>query len=173
MDEAQDTVNMYSSYLRILFSGFSQVRMSINRRIEMPPAFLFPESDPPPFDLVPEHPSSQASANTTTTSSTTTICPGKGPFRNQPPIVFLNEPQQQRLNQSNGDNGDSTDANSLSHNNNPSQLLAEEYTLPDLFPNPPQVNSITSSSKMTNNNEESLKLNFQNYAPTVSNLQLV
>jgi hypothetical protein len=50
-------------------NGSSGVHVSINRRIEMPPAFLFPETEAPPADLISS--SSSSSSSLSETSSTT------------------------------------------------------------------------------------------------------
>lgn len=57
-------------------NGNSGVHVSINRRIEMPPAFLFPETEAPPADLVSSSSSSSSSlseASSTTFSSATPL----------------------------------------------------------------------------------------------------
>ena len=55
----------------------SSVHVSINRRIEMPPAFLFPETETPPADLISSSSSSSSSslseAPLTTFSSATSL----------------------------------------------------------------------------------------------------
>lgn len=57
-------------------NGSSGVHVSINRRIEMPPAFLFPETEAPPADLISSSSSSSSSlseAPSTTFSSATSL----------------------------------------------------------------------------------------------------
>jgi len=58
-------------------NGSSGVHVSINRRIEMPPAFLFPETEAPPADLISSSSSSSSSslseAPATTFSSATSL----------------------------------------------------------------------------------------------------
>ena len=58
-------------------NGNSGVHVSINRRIEMPPAFLFPETEAPPADLISSSSSSSSSslseAPSTTFSSATSL----------------------------------------------------------------------------------------------------
>ena len=51
------------SELPKLKSVNSNVSVSINRRIEMPPAFLFPETEAPPADLVPSSTPDSANSN--------------------------------------------------------------------------------------------------------------
>jgi hypothetical protein len=57
-------------------SGNSGVHVSINRRIEMPPAFLFPETEAPPADLIST--SSASEQSSTTFSSTTSLTLSSG-----------------------------------------------------------------------------------------------
>lgn len=57
-------------------NGNSGVHVSINRRIEMPPAFLFPETEAPPADLISSSSSSSSSlseAPSTNFSSATSL----------------------------------------------------------------------------------------------------
>lgn len=51
-------------------NGSSGVHISINRRIEMPPAFLFPENEAPPADLISSSTSSSSSSLSETSSAT-------------------------------------------------------------------------------------------------------
>ena len=51
-------------------NGNSGVHVSINRRIEMPPAFLFPETEAPPADLISSSSSSSSSSLSETPSTT-------------------------------------------------------------------------------------------------------
>jgi len=51
-------------------NGNSGVHVSINRRIEMPPAFLFPENEAPPADLISSSSSSSSSSLSETPSTT-------------------------------------------------------------------------------------------------------
>lgn len=128
--------------------------MSINRRIEMPPAFLFPESDPPPSDLVPEH---QHSTNSSSLSTLMSTFPSAGIERqhqahsnaestsnqHQQQSIQQQHQQQQMLQLSpvSSASVDSVDAaplllhkGSAAGHGHQQQLLPEEYTLPDLFP---------------------------------------
>jgi hypothetical protein len=61
-------------------NGNSGVHVSINRRIEMPPAFLFPETEAPPADLISSSSSSSSSSETSsaTVSSTTSLTMSSG-----------------------------------------------------------------------------------------------
>jgi hypothetical protein len=52
-------------------NGNSGVHVSINRRIEMPPAFLFPETEAPPADLISSSASEQSSATFSSATSLT------------------------------------------------------------------------------------------------------
>ena len=52
-------------------NGNSGVHVSINRRIEMPPAFLFPETEAPPADLISSSSSSSSSSSLSEAPSTT------------------------------------------------------------------------------------------------------
>ena len=59
-------------------NGSSGVHVSINRRIEMPPAFLFPETEAPPADLISSSSSSSSSSlseapSTAFSSATSTL----------------------------------------------------------------------------------------------------
>ncbi|CAL8099691.1 unnamed protein product [Orchesella dallaii] len=126
----------------------STVRVSINRRIEMPPAFLFPESDPPPSDLVPEH--QQSSMMNSGFSAGQHQSNSEG-FQNSDSQQHPQQQHQQLLQLSpvSSASGDSVDASPLlmpkgsgmSH-----QLVPEEYTLPDLFPPHPANNQNVFSS---------------------------
>jgi hypothetical protein len=57
-------------------NGNSGVHVSINRRIEMPPAFLFPETEAPPADLISS--SSTSETSSATLSSTTSLTLNSG-----------------------------------------------------------------------------------------------
>jgi hypothetical protein len=57
-------------------NGNSGVHVSINRRIEMPPAFLFPETEAPPADLISS--SSASEQSLATFSSTTSLTLNSG-----------------------------------------------------------------------------------------------
>ncbi|ODN04324.1 Apoptosis-stimulating of p53 protein 1, partial [Orchesella cincta] len=108
----------------------STVRVSINRRIEMPPAFLFPESDPPPSDLVPEHQQSSTG------------------YQNNDSQQH-HQQQLLQLSPVSSASGDSVDASPLLMHKGPGinhQLVPEEYTLPDLFPSHPANNQNVFSS---------------------------
>ena len=102
----------------------SQVRVSINRRIEMPPAFLFPESDPPPSDLVPEHQSVSVGAEEQSKGSS-----GSGTTDSASSSSTSNTP------------ADETDATAQLEKPPPLPPLPEEYTLPDLFPHSHSLNN--------------------------------
>jgi len=52
-------------------NGNSGIHVSINRRIEMPPAFLFPETEAPPADLISSSTSETSSATFSSTTSLT------------------------------------------------------------------------------------------------------
>jgi hypothetical protein len=112
----------------------------------MPPAFLFPESDPPPSDLVPEHSSSQSSSNTS-----------GAPLEQQQQLTpSFNQAQPNPKQDS-----DSTDASpsailikSMSKSNH---QLVEEYTLPDLFPNPPLIHSFPPPPPLPTSNNNNNK----------------
>lgn len=127
--------------------------MSINRRIEMPPAFLFPESDPPPSDLVPEH---QQSTNSSSISTLMSTFPSAGVERqhqahsNAENTSNQHQHQQQMLQLSpvSSASVDSVDATPLllhkgsaAGHGHQQQFLPEEYTLPDLFPPHPVQSS--------------------------------
>jgi hypothetical protein len=103
----------------------------------MPPAFLFPESDPPPSDLIPDQNLNQVQTSSGGESINET--------RQQP---------QQHQKVMNGE--DSTDASPLlavKNNNKHFQPAIEEYTLPDLFPNPPPLHHQHQQLHFPNNNK--------------------
>lgn len=110
----------------------------------MPPAFLFPESDPPPSDLLPEKQS------------------GSGTQQQQ-----QQQHQQQHLQQEPKGTGatesstgskDETDASALEK---PPLLppLPEEYTLPDLFPQS-HTTALLHNNKMNNNIADGLSKDY-------------
>jgi len=111
----------------------------------MPPAFLFPESDPPPSDLVPEQYLSSATSSLSSTSLSSSLLGG-------------NESR-------NGENGlrsaDTVDAAPLihPHQKGGSQLGIEEYTLPDLFPTSGILNGESNFMKQSPNSNPALSPN--------------
>lgn len=140
-----------------------QVRVSINRRIEMPPAFLFPESDPPPSDLVPEHQQQHSSILERQQLQQHTSTSENG--ANHQSI----QQQQQQLSPGSSASGDSVDASpivlpkSSGLNHHMQQILAEEYTLPDLFPPHPVSNQNIFSSPSAGMNKMDHFMNLNNH----------
>lgn len=57
-------------------NGNSGVHVSINRRIEMPPAFLFPETEAPPADLISSSSASEQSSATFSSATSLTLSSG-------------------------------------------------------------------------------------------------
>lgn len=57
-------------------NGNSGVHVSINRRIEMPPAFLFPETEAPPADLISSSSASEQSSATFSSTTSVTLSSG-------------------------------------------------------------------------------------------------
>jgi hypothetical protein len=57
-------------------NGNSGVHVSINRRIEMPPAFLFPETEAPPADLISSSSTSETSSATLSSTTSLTLSGG-------------------------------------------------------------------------------------------------
>jgi len=85
----------------------------------MPPAFLFPESDPPPSDLIPDH---QSSTGQNIDAEQKANFNGKNNGQGESPMVLEDTP----------------DASPIPSKNNKhhAKFGIEEYTLPDLFPTP-------------------------------------
>lgn len=164
--------------------------MSINRRIEMPPAFLFPESDPPPSDLVPEHQQQQPSTSSVSSLMSNTFSSTAMERQQQQQHHSSTEnttnnhhqsSQQQQQHQQqllqlspvSSASVDSVDASSLlpkgpsGFNHHHQQLLPEEYTLPDLFPPHPASSQgvfppSTGSSSSGGNNKGDHYMNINN-----------
>jgi len=117
----------------------------------MPPAFLFPESDPPPLDLIPEQPS-VSSALSATHSNYINSGHGSSPLGGG--VLSGSSVTCKSSNTNTGSNmthGDSTDAAAgVTSPKSNQHFLAEEYTLPDLFPTHPHFNS----SPNLNNNKK-------------------
>jgi hypothetical protein len=100
----------------------------------MPPAFLFPESDPPPSDLVPV----PENSSTPQSSSSNTLLTSQEKSLNHAQLSVPNQGQKSSKNHYNSENMDSTDASPTMRHHNHLQFMAEEYTIPDLFPHPTQ-----------------------------------
>ena len=144
----------------------------------MPPAFLFPESDPPPSDLVPENSSSTAS-----TPSTNLPAGGN---------VELGNGTGSRSSFSSVGSQDVVDTSAALHNNHQLHLqqqhhqqlqlqqnqhqksgnhgmmlpAVEEYTLPDLFPQPPVLNSVSKATHSGSPSPTTMMNSNCNYLPS-------
>lgn len=118
----------------------------------MPPAFLFPESDPPPFDLVPEHSSSQTSLNNAFQApASSENCIEQSVDEAQ--LKFIHQPQHRPQEAQNTDATDASPTLSMSHQQNQLLAAAEEYTLPDLF-TCAQINTFPTSSINSHKEDE-------------------
>lgn len=126
----------------------------------MPPAFLFPESDPPPSDLVPEHQQHSSSGQNLMSNVAFSGMERQSSENSQ------SHHQQQLIQNSPMSSVDSVDASPLlmpkaSALTHQQQLLPEEYTLPDLFPPHPVSSQGGYSSSANNKSDHFMNVNNQ------------